>query len=338
VLKSNQNSDFESDFIELQNTPTRKPANYHSSEKRSTPLQFLEFFRETFSRLEQKRAIQSRYLRFLACFFVISNSVKSAAFSYDSLNRLKSATYPSGLEVVYSWDDASNLTRVTYNLTGPGSDSDNDGLSDAWEIFYGFNPNDPSDATQDADGDGMSNRDEYYAGTDPKDAASVLKIDSFYVTVEPSGTVIRLAWDASPGQSFRVEESGDLKTWTIYAEGIQANTYDNWLDVGSAEVKRFYRIVLEGSDDLVPAKVVSAATEGGVPTATVEFSWPSVAGVNYVLERSFDLEHWYYLSNGVPATAPRNFYKCATVGTKAFYRVRLATKEDAPIDFGGGRP
>ena len=52
------------------------------------------------------------------------------------------------------------------------TDSDNDGISDADELKYGFNPLDPSDATQDADGDGVSNIDEIKAGTDPKDKNS----------------------------------------------------------------------------------------------------------------------------------------------------------------------
>ena len=51
-------------------------------------------------------------------------------------------------------------------------DSDRDGMPNDWEVKYGFNPNDPSDAAKDADGDGFTNLEEYKAGTDPRDPKS----------------------------------------------------------------------------------------------------------------------------------------------------------------------
>jgi DNA-binding beta-propeller fold protein YncE len=48
-----------------------------------------------------------------------------------------------------------------------GQDSDQDGMTDEWEIAHGLNAIDPSDALLDPDGDHLSNLDEYRAGTDP---------------------------------------------------------------------------------------------------------------------------------------------------------------------------
>ena len=53
-----------------------------------------------------------------------------------------------------------------------GLDTDNDGMADAWEQKYGFNPNNAGDATQDPDGDTFTNLEECKAGTDPTDPNS----------------------------------------------------------------------------------------------------------------------------------------------------------------------
>lgn len=47
------------------------------------------------------------------------------------------------------------------------SDSDADGIPDSWEISYGLDPDDPSDALSDPDGDGATCLQEYAAGTNP---------------------------------------------------------------------------------------------------------------------------------------------------------------------------
>jgi hypothetical protein len=62
-----------------------------------------------------------------------------------------------------------HMERIDLVLTGL-EDSDNDGMSDAFENLYaadGLNPNDPNDATGDIDGDGSNNLAEFLAGTDP---------------------------------------------------------------------------------------------------------------------------------------------------------------------------
>lgn len=49
----------------------------------------------------------------------------------------------------------------------PVKDSDGDGMPDRWELKYGLDPNDPSDAMKDCNGDGYTNIEKYINGLDP---------------------------------------------------------------------------------------------------------------------------------------------------------------------------
>lgn len=50
----------------------------------------------------------------------------------------------------------------------PYTDSDGDGMPDAWEAAHGLNPKDASDATTDLNGDGYTNIEDYINGLDPR--------------------------------------------------------------------------------------------------------------------------------------------------------------------------
>jgi hypothetical protein len=77
--------------------------------------------------------------------------------------RTGTATYGNG--IISSQSDVGGWPEL---LRGPApEDRDGDGMPDWWEITYGLDPHDPSDANGDLNGSGYTNIEEYLNGTDP---------------------------------------------------------------------------------------------------------------------------------------------------------------------------
>ena len=144
--------------------------------------------------------------------------------------------------------DDFNLDAVPVGGGAP-SDSDGDGMSDAWELAYGLNPNSPDDSNVDSDGDGLSNHHEYLAGTDPQDMASTLSLalgQSVDEQQQPVGFV--LTWPSAPGIEYQIWKATNLMSgFYMLQGGILAtppvNVYVDEVDV--LEHSSFYRIELE---------------------------------------------------------------------------------------------
>lgn len=82
--------------------------------------------------------------------------------------------HDSDADGVFNPDDAFPLDpneSIDTDNDGIGNntdqDDDNDTMPDNFEIEFGFDPLDPTDAAQDADGDGITNAEEFANGTDP---------------------------------------------------------------------------------------------------------------------------------------------------------------------------
>lgn len=109
-------------------------------------------------------------------------------------------------------DNLSDALEIVLGTDIDSEDSDLDFLPDAWEYENGFDPLDPSDASEDADADGVTNLNEYLNDLDPWNSDSDFdKLPDFW---ELQNGLNPLLDDAD------LDLDGDGKTnWEEYKEG-----------------------------------------------------------------------------------------------------------------------
>lgn len=121
-----------------------------------------------------------------------------------------------------------------YRQFRPIEDTDNDGLTDDWELRC-FGSTATSDGHADAGGDGHSDLQEFRAGTDPTNALSQLRIHS--LTFE--GTNVLIAWQTAGGHTNVVQTAPDLtNTFTDLSPPLlipgNGDTFADYFDSGGA--------------------------------------------------------------------------------------------------------
>ena len=173
----------------------------------------------------------------------------------DKVNFLSSADWSSGasgtglslqrLRPSAFGNDPINWTAyaVSAGLANVPGDNDGDGMLNDWEIRYGLNPNDPSDADLDPDHDGMTNLQEYWAGTNPTNAASVLRL---FISYPNTNSPLLLTFFAVSNLTYRVQDAGhvDNPNWSkLYS--IPAALTNRWVtvtDTNPASGDHYYRV------------------------------------------------------------------------------------------------
>ncbi len=93
-------------------------------------------------------------------------------------------------------------------VSGPGSDSDGDGMSNFWERQY-FGGATNAVASADSDGDGMDNLSEYIAGYSPIDSDSVFKVTLSGLS-EVENVPYIMTWNPVAGRIYDVSWSPNL--------------------------------------------------------------------------------------------------------------------------------
>jgi YD repeat-containing protein len=159
-------------------------------------------------------------------------------YNYDSAGRLKSANHGSGKTTTYQYDVTGNLLQGADIIV---TDSDNDGMADAWETTH-FQT-EARDGTDDFDGDGLSDVAEYLAGTLPKDPDSLLRMNRNVTNTVVQTTV---SWSSISGKSYCVQYKNSLADagWNdlpgiVVASGTNSFKIDT---TSTGQPWRFYRV------------------------------------------------------------------------------------------------
>jgi len=115
------------------------------------------------------------------------------------------------------WISLSNaFAFVQTDTIRPGTDTDHDGISDAWELSHVHNLMDFT-GTSDSDGDGVLDREEYMADTDPLDDQDFLHITEYSMSADAGQEESTLTWTVSPTRLYQVDYRTNLGAGIAWA-------------------------------------------------------------------------------------------------------------------------
>ena len=126
----------------------------------------------------------------------------------------------------------SFVATYTASVLEPDQDQDGDGLLNGFEILFGFDPFDPSDAALDSDGDSLTNLEEQALGTDPTqadpDGDGLTDAQELAIGTDPNdpdsdadtfsdGEEVAAGTDPLDSMSFPDESDPSLLVWYTFA-------------------------------------------------------------------------------------------------------------------------
>ena len=136
----------------------------------------------------------------------------------------------------YQFEQTTGVLAVVAN-----SDSDNDGMLDAWEMTHFGNL--AQTAAGDPDADGTDNLAEFRLGLDPNSSASRFGIATTDTNPADGFTI---AWPSAAGVTFTVKRTTDMATWTTLTATLPAGSGGStqYTDPSPPAGKAFYRVEL----------------------------------------------------------------------------------------------
>jgi hypothetical protein len=116
------------------------------------------------------------------------------------------------------WIALATLSSDLATTSLTRTDSDEDGISDEWEMKHFSGSLAVATASSDADGDSASDLMEYLAGTHPKDPTSYFRIVNHSINFS-AGTA-NIEFTSRPNRLYRIDSVTDLAgVWTVATSG-----------------------------------------------------------------------------------------------------------------------
>jgi hypothetical protein len=221
-------------------------------------------------------------------------------------------------------NDPTNWVSAVPNLEPQASslDSDGDGIPNAWESAYGFDPYNAADANQDADGDGLTNFQEYQIGTDPRDSHSGLRLN-----ISGGGGNVALVFTAYSNMAFTVEYTDGLGSgiWhTLQNVGAASTNQAIHIIVPATGPARFYRLRASSTLGEATLPQINSFQFGGTAgEALLNFTIRQNSGCTVQFSPSLQTPSWSSVTNYSAAEFPRTLQiSVPTQGGVGFYRLR----------------
>lgn len=173
-------------------------------------------------------------------------------------------------------------------------DTDNDGMSDAFEIAHAFDWNDPADALLDADMDGLTNAEEALWMTDPRkkdsdgdDAEDGFEVHRGYLATDDTSFPPYAAYGAPTSPLGDINGNGVSDLWEV-SYGLPPG-WDSLLDLdGDGQNNAFES--LAGTDPWDRSSMLEPVM--ALDGSDVDIQWDAVPGKRYQLMASENLSDW----------------------------------------------
>ena len=187
---------------------------------------------------------------------------------------------------------------IPYASDGDNSgqeDFDSDGMSDAFELKFGLDPTDASDANSDVDGDGRVAVEEYHDQTDPNNAHSVA---SFQAVQASSVSAF------SSGASDLLVVNGEVVVSSASSKTVRIYDLDDLANARSIETRDLNGVtrMVSVNDTLILGTVSGSVEVWDIRSSTrlAEFTYSDAAVTDmvlngqdlYSLHASGDVYHW----------------------------------------------